>query len=131
VSSLSKNALIVGALVVVLLLGGFLILSQNKSTTPTTPTATQQQEPVLTKASIEIKDFKYSPATLTVKKGEKITVTNKDVAGHSVTSDEEGLFDSEVLGKDETREITAPSELGEYPFHCTPHPQIKGTLIVE
>jgi len=83
------------------------------------------------KAGVEIKDFKYSPATLTVKAGEKITVTNKDVAGHSVTSDDGKSFDSGVLSQDQSIVITAPAVAGTYPFHCTPHPSIKGTLVVE
>jgi plastocyanin len=36
--------------------------------------------------AISIKDFKYNPADLAVKVGEKVTVTNSDAAPHTVTA---------------------------------------------
>ena len=135
---MSKNLLILltGTLIVIIV--GFSIYRSRKGT-GAVPTTTETQTVSEDEESenktqgmvIEIKNFKYLPDTLTVKAGEKVTVTNKDLAGHSVTSDEEGLFDSGVLGKDESGSIIAPDEPGSYPFHCTPHPSIKGTLVVE
>lgn len=80
---------------------------------------------------ISIRDFKHSPSTITVKPGATVTVKNFDIAGHTVTSDESGIFDTGLVSKDQTLTFTAPSEPGEYPFHCTPHPYMKGILIVQ
>lgn len=132
-----NKSLIAILVLVVLGVGGYLIYS-NTQTTPTQPSPQivekdeeKEGEAMMEKVAIEIKDFKYSPTTLRVKSGEKITVTNRDVAGHSVTSNTEGLFDSGVLGKDKSGSITAPNQPGTYPFHCTPHPNITGVLVVE
>jgi plastocyanin len=47
-----------------------------------------------------------------------------------VTSNTEGQFDTDVDGgANET--FTAPTQPGEYAFHCTYHPSMKGTLIVK
>jgi plastocyanin len=81
--------------------------------------------------SVEIENFAFSPKALTVKPGATITVTNRDVAEHTMTSDDGSSFDTQLIGKDQTVELTAPTRPGTYDFHCTPHPNIKGTLVVE
>src|SRR5690242_19027064 len=47
--------------------------------------------------TVEIKDMAFSPATITVKKGTKVTWTNKDSISHTVTGDESGNMDSDTL----------------------------------
>ncbi len=90
-------------------------------------------EAMETKASVEveIKGFAFSPKEITVAPGAKITVTNRDTAGHSMTSDDGKSFDTGILGKDKSATVTAPAKPGSYPFHCTPHPNMKATLIVK
>jgi plastocyanin len=81
----------------------------------------------------------YSPATLTVSQGDTITVSNDDTAPHTVTSgaspgdpDAGQLFDTSIMMAGATAEIeTSAIEPGEYPFHCTVHPFMTGTLIVQ
>jgi plastocyanin len=67
---------------------------------------------------------------ITVSPGAQITIKNDDSAEHSVTSDTAGKFDVEVDGK-EQKTLTAPTEPGEYAFHCKYHPSMHGTLIVK
>ena len=67
---------------------------------------------------------------VTVAPGVEVTVKNDDSAEHSVTSDKEGAFDEHIDGGEEDT-FTAPTEPGEYPFHCVYHPSMKGTLIVQ
>jgi plastocyanin len=67
---------------------------------------------------------------ITVSPGAQITIKNDDSAEHSVTSDTAGKFDVEVEGKEQGT-LTAPTEPGEYGFHCTYHPSMHGTLIVK
>ncbi len=120
-----KGILIV---VIIILIGvfGWVYFAKPSSQTATTTSTTS----AVSGKTIEIKDFKYAPATLTVKAGEKITVINRDASGHSVTADD-GSFDSGVLTKDVPGTITAPTKPGTYAFHCVPHPSIQGTLVVE
>ena len=67
---------------------------------------------------------------LTVSPGAQIDVVNNDSVEHSVTSDTAGAFEVEVDGNEKTT-LTAPSQPGDYPFHCTYHPNMKGTLTVK
>jgi plastocyanin len=80
---------------------------------------------------ITIEDFSFSPKTITVSPGEVVTVVNKDIAGHSVTSDKGGVFDTNIISSGKTVTFTAPQESGSHGYHCTPHPSMQGTLVVE
>ena len=80
-------------------------------------------------ATITIKDFAYGDP-LTVTPGAAVTVTNMDTAPHTVTADDGAAFDAEVKGGG-TATFTAPTKPGSYPYHCTFHPNMHGTLIVK
>lgn len=80
-------------------------------------------------SEIEIEDFAYVPATITIKAGTTVTWTNKDSVRHTATSDT-GLFDSGLFGKGESFSYTF-TEAGTFTYFCTPHPYMKGTVIVE
>jgi plastocyanin len=67
---------------------------------------------------------------ITVSPGAQVTIKNDDSAEHSVTSDTAGKFDVEVEGKEQGT-LTAPTEPGEYAFHCKYHPSMHGTLTVK
>jgi plastocyanin len=67
---------------------------------------------------------------ITVSPGAQVTIKNDDSAEHSVTSDTAGKFNVEVEGKEQGT-LTAPTEPGEYAFHCTYHPSMHGTLTVK
>ncbi|HYY86219.1 MAG TPA: cupredoxin domain-containing protein [Nitrososphaeraceae archaeon] len=81
----------------------------------------------------------YDPATLTVKKGDKITVTNKDTLPHTVTSgtgpsdpNSAKQFDTSIIEAGATADIeTTNIVAGEYPFHCSVHPYMMGKLVVQ
>lgn len=78
--------------------------------------------------TIVVSDFAYEVPD-SVPPGAEVTVTNEDAVGHTVTSDEEGVFDVAV-GPGETVTFTAPAEAGEYGFFCIPHPDMTATLVV-
>ena len=81
----------------------------------------------------------YDPATLTVKKGDKITVTNKDTLPHTVTSgagptdpNSAKQFDTSIIEAGATADIeTSNLNAGQYPFYCTVHPYMMGKLVVQ
>lgn len=80
-------------------------------------------------ATIMIMDMSFGEP-ITVPPGAQITIKNDDSAEHSVTSDTAGKFDVHVDGGEQGT-LTAPTEPGEYAFHCTYHPSMHGTLIVK
>lgn len=83
-----------------------------------------------TVATITIRNFDYG-APVSVPPGAVVTVTNLDSAGHTVTVDQGSAFDVDVRGGGGTATFTAPSAPGSYPYHCTFHPGMHGTLTVK
>ena len=83
-----------------------------------------------TKNRIEIKDFHFTPATLTVKSGEKIIWINRDEEPHTVVSVEKQFKKSPPLDTAEVFTITAGAP-GTYTYFCSVHPKMTGTIIVE
>jgi plastocyanin len=81
----------------------------------------------------------YDPDSLTVKKGDKITVTNKDTLPHTVTSGtgpqdptSAKLFDTSIIEPAATADIaTTNVDAGNHPFYCIVHPYMTGTLVVQ
>jgi plastocyanin len=80
-------------------------------------------------ASVDIKDSRYLPATITVPVGTAVRWTNHDEETHTVTSTT-GAFGSLGLDLDETftHTFTVP---GTYPYACDLHPFMSGTIVVE
>ncbi|HZI91852.1 MAG TPA: plastocyanin/azurin family copper-binding protein [Thermoleophilaceae bacterium] len=76
--------------------------------------------------SVVIRDFEFSPATVTIAAGETVTWTNSGHSGHSATS---GSFDTGILPKGERASQTF-GEAGKFSYVCTPHPFMKGTVRV-
>ena len=82
------------------------------------------------KNTIEIKDFNFSPKTITVKSGEKITWINRDEEPHTVVSVEKQFKKSSALDTDQEFTITAGAP-GTYTYFCSVHPKMTGTIVVE
>jgi plastocyanin len=79
---------------------------------------------------ITIKNFGYT-GSLTVKAGAKVTVVNDDSVAHTLTDKKTHKFDTgSISGSGGTGTFTAPSAPGKYPFGCTFHPEMAGTLTV-
>jgi plastocyanin len=82
----------------------------------------------LTPASVEIKDSRYLPSTITVPVGTTVRWTNRDEDTHTVTSTA-GAFGSLGLDLDETYTHTFTTA-GTYPYTCDLHPFMSGTIVV-
>ena len=79
---------------------------------------------------IVIKDFHFTPQTVTVKAGEKITWINRDEEPHTVVSVEKQFKKSAPLDTDQEFTITVGAP-GTYTYFCSVHPKMTGTIIVE
>jgi cytochrome c oxidase subunit 2 len=81
----------------------------------------------------------YEPNPLTVKVGDTIAVENKDIAPHTVTNGKDAtdptmgkLFDTSIINAGDSAEIVAAGlDPGEYPYFCSVHPYMTGTLTVQ
>jgi plastocyanin len=78
-------------------------------------------------ALVDIVDFAFQPATLTVGLNSTIVWTNRDVAAHTVTFS--GGPDSGVLNTGNTYSRTFASA-GTYNYRCEIHPSMTGTVTV-
>jgi plastocyanin len=82
--------------------------------------------------TVTIKNFAFDPPALTVKSGTVVTWVNQDSATHIVVSDTGApeAFSSDPLqnGGTYARTFTTP---GTYSYHCSIHPSMKGTVIVQ
>lgn len=93
------------------------------------PTGSVSSAPMAAGDSVTIQNFAFSPASLTVKVGDKVTWTNQDSVGHSATADDSS-FDTGVLQQGQSGSVTF-SKAGTYTYHCSVHPNMHGTIIVQ
>ena len=80
-------------------------------------------------AEVNIDNFSFSPATITVKAGTAITWTNRDDIPHTVVADDKS-FKSKALDTGDKFTFTA-TKPGTYSYFCSVHPKMTGKLIVE
>ena len=79
---------------------------------------------------IVIKNFAYSPSSLTVAPGSTVTVKNEDTATHTVTATSGGAFDTGDIQPGGSETFKAPSTPGSYAYICSIHQFMHGTLVV-
>ena len=102
--------------------------------TSKTPTPTPTPGIIIRETKIHqatIQNFKFSPSPLTVVQGDIVIFTNMDGIVHTVTALTK-QFDSKNLRQgDQWTLATANLAPGTYEYQCTPHPSMRGTLIVQ
>jgi plastocyanin len=79
--------------------------------------------------AITIQNFAFSPADLTVAPGATVTVTNKDQVTHTLTATKGG-FGTGDIAAGQSKTFTAPNSPGTYPYICSIHQNMSGTLVV-
>jgi plastocyanin len=78
--------------------------------------------------AVSIKDFSFEPAAISAKVGDVIAFTNTGAAPHTATLDAGGCGTTTIQpGSADGLRFTVA---GTYPFHCTIHTQMKGTITV-
>jgi plastocyanin len=82
-----------------------------------------------TGSTVNISGSAFSPTNLTITVGTKVTWTNNDGVAHTVTSTDDRFSSSGNLGNGATYEFTF-NEVGSFPYHCTIHPSMTGTITV-
>jgi plastocyanin len=77
---------------------------------------------------VHIKDEAFNPPSLTVKAGTRVTFVNDDDDAHTATADDQS-WDSEGLNLGQ-RWTHVFGKAGTVKYHCTVHPNMKGTIVV-
>jgi plastocyanin len=88
-------------------------------------TVAQAQEP----NAVVIKNFMFSPMSLTVKAGSTVTWKNLDGEPHTVVNDA-GIFRSAALDQNDTYQFRFDKP-GVYNVSCGIHPNMKATITVQ
>ncbi|MGZ4883524.1 MAG: cupredoxin domain-containing protein [Halobacteriota archaeon] len=78
---------------------------------------------------VTLQGLAIQPSALTIQRGTSVTWRNNDSVAHHIVSDT-GAFSSSVLnpGDSYTHQFT---QAGTYPYHCSIHPFMTGTITVQ
>ena len=77
----------------------------------------------------DINTWAFAPAEVTITAGQAVTWTNSGALAHSATADNGNAFDTGLIPNGQSKTVTLDTP-GAYPYHCTPHPWMKGTISV-
>jgi plastocyanin len=78
--------------------------------------------------AVAISGFAFSPATVTINVGDRVTWTNSDAVAHTATATG-GAFDTGDIGQGQSASVRF-TKAGTYAYYCTPHPSMTGTIRV-
>lgn len=84
------------------------------------------QKPKAQTHTVQITGFKFLPATLSVRSGDKILWVNRDIAPHTATAVDES-WDTGALEKDQSV-VTVVGEAITGNYFCRFHPHMKAEL---
>lgn len=122
-------------LVIVLLVGGgiFFFMTQNKESGQKSPLPAETKEMTTTQPPaqstdlnkpkeivVKVADFNYDPATITLKKGEEVSIIlqNIGVSKHNLTVDELDIQTKTVKGGGQDFVVFTPEKTGEFEMYC-------------
>ena len=71
----------------------------------------------------------YNPNPISITRGSSIKWVNNDTIAHSSTSNT-GVWESGLLGAGQSFTMTFPNA-GSFPYHCSVHPNMIGTVNVQ
>ena len=86
--------------------------------------------PAAATVQINIFNYKFDPATVTVPMGTTVTWTNKDEIPHSVASSDKSFKGSGGLDTGDSYSNTFDKP-GTYKYYCTLHPFMTGVIVVQ
>jgi plastocyanin len=102
------------------------------TTTTITPVFSQEEGSLVSiapGAADPNNDLSFDPPEINVPTGSIVSWTNSDSIQHTVTSDEQGLFDAGPISPGDTFENVFDSA-GEFGYHCAIHPFMTGVVMV-
>jgi plastocyanin len=74
-------------------------------------------------------DFGFEPATVTIQPGTAVIWTNEGPTIHNTVSKERGIWELPIMAKGDEYRFTFETA-GEFPYWCTLHPTMLGTVTV-
>jgi plastocyanin len=74
-------------------------------------------------------DLVFNPTSSSIKAGGVVQWTNSGSVPHNVTFDQDGSVSSQTMQQGDTWQVKFTTA-GSYPYHCTFHPGMDGTVTV-
>ena len=137
-----RGALLAGSAVLVIGIGAIGVSSSLSRTSAASrvnvPVAHRVSVPASTTAAVRprlrvvrvsIVNFSFQSARLVVSAGTRVIWTNNDGTAHTVTSDK-GIWSSSDLNPG-TQFARVFAKVGTFPYHCSIHPFMHGTIVVK
>jgi plastocyanin len=126
-----RRWLLLPGLILLLVLAACSSSSSASATPSATATGSSASQKPGTTDTIVIKNFMFSPDSLTVAPGAAVTVKNEDSVTHTLTDKtDQSAFNTGPVGPNQTKTFKAPDKAGSYPFFCMIHQFMTGTLVV-
>lgn len=122
-----KTLILVSALAIIVAVGMF--GASCGGTTATSATTAGTPTSAAGGARVVMKNLAFDPATVTIKVGQSVTWTNQESMTHTVVADN-AEFKSNSLANAATFSFTF-EKAGTYAYHCSIHPAMKGTVVVQ
>jgi plastocyanin len=93
-------------------------------------TAPQANQPPVVTTNVDLKNIAFSPHAIQVAPGATVQFTNDDGIAHNIT------FSSNLVAgatdfSTGTRSVVMPATPGTYAYHCTIHPNMTGSVLVQ
>jgi plastocyanin len=74
--------------------------------------------------------FCFSPASISIQVGSTLTWSNTTTVTHTATADPPGTWDTGLVAPTQTTTPITFQVAGSFPYHCSIHPSMKGTVVV-
>jgi plastocyanin len=78
---------------------------------------------------VDMRQIAFAPAEIRIRVGQRVEWINSDPTVHTVTADDRS-WGSELIQEGE-RYSRLFDQPGRYPYHCIPHPMMRGVVVVE
>jgi plastocyanin len=78
---------------------------------------------------VVIEQMRFNPPALTVRRGDRVVWVNKDLFPHTASANSK-TFDSSGIAPNASWSYVA-GRAGNYPYMCSLHPSMHGTLTVQ
>ena len=122
-----RQGTIIAIIVIVVVVIAAYFVSTNRSGTSAPANSGGQNQASATE--IAIQNFAFIPSSITIKAGDTLRWTNRDSAPHTVSSDD-NTFESGTMNQGQTFQFTFKTP-GTYAYHCSVHPNMKATVVVQ
>ncbi len=94
---------------------------------PSAPPGATGSGPGALAGEVRMVQLKYAPDSITISAGQTVTWANRDPLEHTVTFEGDSAAAPIAPNSTFSRRFDTP---GEYRYHCTPHPFMRGVVVV-